>query len=291
MIDTPNKLSPAETEALLPVVREQLAQETFDRNNVKLIQQMVESLGDSRGMIRLGFADALGKVGKPAVPFLLHGLAHHPNVVLKRAAAKTLTLIADTQSVPHLIYALLHDQDTVVKTSCVGALAKMGEAAVPSLLEILASTEHPESTKGQAAWALAFIGSQAKEILYQQINSDSPEVRSAVVGALARVAQDTNEEKALIVLTQSLGDRDPMVRCEAAAALGNLSYEPALLPLINLLSYPDEETRKSGALALMKIGDRAALEPLQAALTTEVEPGVQLTFKLAISQIEKASPL
>lgn len=287
--NSPPKLSAEETEALLPVVRERLALKTFDVEDLQLIQQMVESLGDSRGMIRLGFADALGDVGKPALPFLLNALANHPNVVVKRAAAKTITLIADTESVPYLIDALLHDADTVVKTSCVGALARMGEAAVPSLLEILASNEHPESTKGQAAWALAFIGPQAKEILYQQIVSDSCEVRTAVVGALARVAQDTMEEEAINLLVQSLSDPEPMVRCEAAAGVANLSYEPARQHLINLLTYSDEETRKAGALALMKQGDRSAVKPLEEALNLETTANVQLTLKLAISQLNKLS--
>jgi hypothetical protein len=48
----------------------------------------------------------------------------------------------------------------------VGRFAWAGEVAVPALLEILASPEHPENTKGHAAWALAFIGSEASEHLY-----------------------------------------------------------------------------------------------------------------------------
>jgi bilin biosynthesis protein len=248
---------------------------------------MIESMGDSRGMVRLSFAEALGKVGKPATPLLMEAVANHPNPVVRRASAKTLTLIADPIAVPTLVNALLNDEDTVVKTSAVGGLAKIGEAAVPALLKILASTEYPESAKGHAVWALGFIGAEAKEYLYREINSDSADVRAAVVGAIAKIAEEGTEEGAFDILVNALTDSSLMVRCEAASALGSLAYQPAIPNLVELLHHPDWETRNAAALALMKIGDRTALEPLQAALTQEEEAGVQAVIKLAISQIER----
>ena len=293
MLNFETPLTVTETDTLLQTVRERLSFNTFDPNDQQLIKQMIECLGDSRGMTRLGFAESLGQVGKPAVPLLLEALAHHPNVVVRRAAAKTLTLIADPEAVPHLIHALLNDEDTVVKGSSVGALAKTGEAAVPALLKILADPEHPESTKGHAAWALAFIGVEAKEFLYQEISSDSPVVRAAVVGAIAKVAQDKPEEQAFNTLVNALNDDDENVRSEAAAVLGNLTYQPAIPKLVELLGHPSGESRKSAALALMKIGTGedtprdAVLEALQTASNQESETMVKRAIELAISQIEK----
>ncbi|NJK50827.1 HEAT repeat domain-containing protein [Candidatus Gracilibacteria bacterium] len=282
-------LAQKETDDLLDRVVEQITQQTFDPNDSHLLQKMVECLGDSRGMVRLRCAQTLGEIGKPATPFLIEALARHENVVVRRAAAKTLTLIADATAIPTLIHALLNDEDTVVKGSSVGALARMGEASVPVLLEILASPENPESTKGHAAWALAFIGSEAKEQLYREISSESAEVRGAVVGAIAKVAQEQPEEKAFQYLINALSDRAQSVRCEAASALGNLSYKSAIPNLVELLHHPDGESRKAAALALMKIGERESLEPLQAALTKESEAAVGTIIKLAISQLEKQS--
>ncbi|MEH2115795.1 HEAT repeat domain-containing protein [Nostoc sp.] len=280
-------LSHVETDALFAVVSEQLSLNTFDSDDQELLKRMVESMGDSRGMVRLSFAEALGKIGKPATPLLMEAVANHPNPVVRRASAKTLTLIADPIAVPTLVNALLNDEDTVVKTSAVGGLAKIGEAAVPALLKILASTEYPESAKGHAVWALGFIGADAKEYLYQEINSDSDEVRAAVVGAIAKIAQEGNEEGAFNILVNALTDPSEIVRCEAAAALGSLTYQPAIPHLVELLHHTDWETRKAAALALMKIGDRTSLEPLQAALTNEDKAAVQAVIKLAISQIER----
>ena len=279
--------SQAETDALLQRVNEQIALQIFDPNDHQLLKQMVESMGDTRGMVRLGFAEALGRIGKPATPFLLEALANHSNPVVRRAAAKTITLIADPIAIPDLVRALLNDEDTVVQGSAVGALAQIGEAAVPSLLEILAAPEHPESIKGHAAWALAFIGTEAKEHLYRAIDSDSAEVRAAVVGAIAKVAQEDSDERAFFILVNALTDPAANVRCEAAAVLGNLTYRPAIPNLMELLHHPNWESRKAAALALMKIGDSSALEPLQAALFQETEGAVQTVIKLAISQLEK----
>ena len=291
MSNTPNtetlSLSHAETDELLATVEQQLAQQTFDPSDEKLIKQMVECLGDTRGLVRMGFAEALGKVGKPAVSLLIDALLHHPNEVVRRAAGKTLTLIEDPTAVPHLIYALLNDDDTVVQGSAIGALARMGEAAVSPLLEVLASPNSTESHKGHAAWALAFIGAKAENQLYQAYNSDSPEVRAAVVGAIAKVVEENCQEKALNLLVKSLNDDAANVRSEAAAVLGNLKYQPAIPNLIELLEHPAGETRKSAALSLMKIGDRTAVKPLQTSLTKESDEEIKKAIALAISLLER----
>jgi bilin biosynthesis protein len=284
--DDPILLAHAETDAFLREVTEQIDLDTFDPDDGEILQRLVECLGDTRGMTRLRFAETLAEIGEASTPFLLDGLANHPNPVVRRAAAKTLTLIADPTAVPHLIHALLNDGDTVVKGSSIGALARIGEPSVQALLDILASKDLPESTIGHAAWALAFIGAGAKEYLYQAIASDSPVVRSAVVGAIAKVAQEEPKPELFEILVKSLTDVDVDVRCEAAAALGNLAYKPAIPNLIELLHHGDGETRRAAALSLMKVGDRSAIEPLQAALAKESEAAIQGVIKLAISQIK-----
>lgn len=281
-------LDHSQTDELLTTVNQQIAQGTFNDDDQQLIRQMVECLGDTRGLVRLGYAEALGQVGQPALQPLIDALLHHPNVVVRRAAGKTLTLIEDPEAVPHLIYALLHDEDTVVQGSAIGALARIGETAVAPLLEVLASPDSTESHKGHAAWALAFIGVKAKEQLYAAYDSNSPEVRAAVVGAIAKVAEENRDDtQALNLLVESLQDTSANVRSEAAAVLGNLKYQPAIPQLTKLLNHDEGETRKSAALSLMKIGDRNSLEPLQTSLVQETEAGVKKAMALAISMLER----
>lgn len=276
------------TDTLIQEVREQLQAQTFDFNNLELMRQMVESFSDSRGMTRLAIAETFGEmIGKPATPVLLEGLADHPNPVVRRACAKTLTLIADPSAIAGLVHALLNDQDTVVQGSAVGALARTGKPAIPCLLEILQTPDHSESIKGHAAWALAFMGVEAKESLYQAFSSDSDEVRAAVVGAIANIVANEPEEQSFQILLQALDDSAEDVRSEAAAVLGNLAYQPAVPQLIDLLQHSSAQTRKSAALALMKINDKTALEPLKSALAQESEGDLQPVMQLAVNQLKR----
>lgn len=277
-----------ENDKLLQITKEQIGLKTFDSTNQKLIKQMIEGLGDTRGMVRLGFATALGEIGKPATPLLTEALANHSNVVVRRAAAKTLTIIGDNSAVPSLLHSFLNDTDTVVRSSSAGALARTGEVAAPALLDILASTEYSQDIKGHAAWALAFIGSKASEHLYKALNDASLDVRCAVIGALGHVAQEESDEKPCNLLVSSLKDPEALIRTEAAAALGQVNYPPAVEYLITASQDSDLDVRKAAINSLGKIGDRRAMGVLQTMLNDEQEV-VRILAKLAIAQIERQS--
>jgi len=278
----------AENDALIQQVNEQITLDSFDSTDQQVLQRLVEGLGDPRGLVRLRFAETLGEIGEPATPFLEEALTHHENVVVRRAAAKTLTLIADSSAVPTLLHSFLNDEDTVVRSSSAGALARTGEAAVPALLDILASTDQPEDIKGHAAWALAFIGSEAADYLYQALNNASLDVRCAVIGALGHVAQEQSDEKSCNLLVVALTELEPLIRTEAAAALAQVNYPPAVPHLILAVQDADLDVRKAAINALGKIGDRSALKSLQALLNDE-ENVIRVLAKLAIAHIERQS--
>ncbi|MGB3787039.1 MAG: HEAT repeat domain-containing protein [Phormidesmis sp.] len=283
----PTLLSHAEADALIVEVQTQQNTGTFDANDTQLIEQLIEGFNDTRGMKRLAFAEILGKVGEPATPALIDGLAHHENPTVRRACAKTMTLIADPTTIPTLVHSLLHDDDTVVRGSAVGALAVMGEAAAPILLDIIASPDYPDSSKGLATWGLSFIGTAGAQHLYKAIDSEHEEVRSAVVGALTSLAQDNDDQEALGLIISSLSDSSAMVRSESAAALGKLSNSDMVPHLTTVLTDRDSNVRKTAAMALMKIGDSGAIAPLKTALASEPDSTLQPVFRLAISQLEK----
>jgi len=278
-------LTPAATDSLLAQINAELAAGTFDSSDSQLLQRLVAALADHRGMVRFGFVEAFGKIGSPIVPFLLDSLANHPNPVVRRSCGKSLAKIGDPQAVPILIQALLYDSDTVARSSAAGALAKMGPEAVQALLDVLAG-DYPETAKGHACWAIAFIGPSARDSLYGAIDSDSADVRTAVVGAIANIVQAEADDRALKLLLAALTDSSEQVRAEAAIALGNLGHRPAVTPLINLLADESSEVRKAAALALGKIGDVAAIVPLQAKIGTSVQSESQV-LAVAIAQIDR----
>ncbi|MEM9217943.1 MAG: HEAT repeat domain-containing protein [Cyanobacteria bacterium P01_F01_bin.150] len=284
----PPRLSQEYVDELLSRVGEQVVNKTFDTGQDEVFNELVEALGDVRGMKRLRAATLLGEeIGTPSTPFLMEALLNHPNVVVRRASAKTLTLIGNPDAIPALLHALFNDEDTVVKGSTVGALARTGKVAAPELLNILSSDQHSESIKGHAAWALAFMGTEAESYLVEALSSESATVRAAVIGAIAKLLQDNPDEKSFQILMDALEDPDEMIRCEAISSLGNLAHQPAVGKLVALLKHTETETRKSAALALMKMGDRTALEPLNAALEAESDEALKPILKLAFTQLDK----
>ncbi len=282
-----SQLTPAqiETDAFLQLVTDQISFDEFDNNQDTIQRVIVEGLGDARGMVRLRAAQMLGEVGQPATALLIEAIAHNPNVTIRRAVAKTMALIEDPESVPALLQAFLTDEDTVVHGSSVGALARIGSVAVPALLKIVADPNSPETTKGHASWALAFIGNEAAEHLYPALKSDSIDVRCAVVSAIAHVAQEKGDTQACQVLVDALTDPAALIRNEAAAALSQINYSPAIPHLILATKDNDGEVRKAAVSSLGRVGNKSAIEPLQAAMNDELEV-VRVLAKLALRQLE-----
>ncbi|WP_434686208.1 HEAT repeat domain-containing protein [Pseudanabaena minima] len=287
-MDTPVLDIQAANDILIQQVNDQISLGTFDNSDRQLIGQLVEGLGDPRGMVRLRFAETIGEIGELATPFLTEALTNHPNVVLRRAAAKTLTIISDPTAVPTLLNSFLNDPDTVVRSSSAGALARTGEASATALLGILESPDQPQDIKGQAAWALAFIGADAAEHLYKALNSESLDVRCAVIGAIGHVAQEQLDEKSCNVLISALTDPEPIIRTEAAAAFGQVEYTEAIPHLILALQDSDLGVRKAAINALGKIGNSSVINSLQPLLNDEQE-AVRVLAKLAIAQINRQS--
>lgn len=276
----------AANDILIRRVNDQISLGTFDNSDRQIMIQLVEGLGDPRGLVRLRFAETLGEIGEASTTYLIEALTNDKNVVVRRAAAKTLTIISDPTAVPTLINSFLNDPDTVVRSSSAGALARTGEAAVTALLEILGSSDQPQDTKGHAAWALAFIGSEASEYLYKALNSESLDVRCAVIGALGHVAQEQSDEKSCSILVSALTDPESIIRTEAAAALAQVDYPPAIPHLILALQDSDLDVRKAAINALGKMGNLGMIEHLEC-LLDDPQDVIRVLAKLAIAQIKR----
>jgi bilin biosynthesis protein len=275
------------TDALIAMVTEQITTHQFDSSDQVLLRRMVEEgLGDTRGVVRLRFASTLGEIGEAATPILTEALAQHPNEVIRRAAAKTLTLVADPTAVPVLLEAFLHDTDQVVRSSAVGALARSGDIAVPELLKILDSTHTDETIKGHAAWALAFIGAEAVDYLMPALKSESLDVRCAVLGAIVKVVQEQPNDRLFQILIAALTDPIAIVRAEAASGLGQINNSASTPHLILAGRDRDVDVRKAAVSALGKVGDTTATAPLKAAIQ-DSEPVVQVLAKVALTQLER----
>ncbi|MEM6610929.1 MAG: HEAT repeat domain-containing protein [Cyanobacteria bacterium P01_C01_bin.72] len=275
------------TDLLLEQVNQQLKNATIDSSHSELLLKMTEALADSRGLVRLSLVEAFGKIGKPAIPFLLEALQQHHNPVVRRSAAKALAQIQQPDTINHLIAAMVRDEDTVVRSSSAGALARIGASALPALLKIVRGN-YPNSVKGQASWAMAYVGVEAVKPLHEALKSDDKNVRLAALEAITKIAEEHGDELSQQSIASSLEDEDIEVRLEAIMALSRLPSELALPYLLPLLKKDDIESKKRAILALGKLAKPETL-PLLEDLINSQQEGIPLFANIAISQIKNSS--
>ena len=284
----PVQLSEEEAEQLAKELKLQLRQGERPANDTQAIERMVAGLGDRRGLLRLTFAESLGSVGSVAVPALCTAMCDHENVTVRRAAAKTLTLIADRSALPSLLKALLSDADPVVQGSAVGAMAVIGAEAVAGLLDVLVDPANSPMQTGLASWGLAFVGAKAPEALREAARSSDARIRTAAIGALGDQIQNLNDQEARQLLQDGLTDEDEEVRAEATTLMGKLNDSNWAVPLV-LPNLRDGSplVRKNAALALMKLEDATVIPALEKCAEQEDDNTVTPILRLAISQLSR----
>ena len=284
----PVQLSEEEAEQLAEELKLQLRQGERPAGDAQAIERMVAGLGDRRGLLRLTFAESLGTVGSAAVPALCTAMCDHENVTVRRAAAKTLTLISDQRALPFLLKALVNDADPVVQGSAVGAMAAIGSDAVGGLLNILVDPTSTPMQTGLASWGLSFVGARAPEALKEAARSPHARIRTAAIGALGDQIQNLGDQDARQLLTEALNDGDEEVRAEASTLMGKLNDSQWALPLLMPNLNDDSPlVRKNTALSLMKLEDPSAIQALERVYETEADDAVRPILRLAISQLEQ----
>ena len=282
------QLNEDEASELAKELKQQLRNGEVPAADGESIERMVAGLGDPRGLMRLTFAESLGVVGKAAVPSLCRALAEHESVTVRRAAAKTLTLIEDPRALPVLQKALLQDPDPVVQGSAVGAMAAVGEEAIDGMLEILINPSSTAMQLGLASWGLAFVGARAPEALRKAATSEHAEIRCAAIAALGDQIQALGDDAARELVENALTDAETDVRAEAATLLGKLHSPGWAVPRLEpLLSDPQGQVRKNAALSLMKLQAAGSIASLSEQLEREQQADVKAVLQLAINQLDQ----
>ena len=290
------------------------------------VLELIERLKDEDEDVRRNAAEALVKIGEPAVEPLIKVLKDK-NAKVRGDAAYALGRIGDKRAVDALIEVLRNeDDDALVRLSAAEALIRIGEPAVEPLIEAL--KDEDEDARSFAADALGEIGDRrAVDALVKILKDGSAEVRESAACALGKIGdekalphleliwekEESKEVKVWVAyalfriakkegtfefLLDVLKDRDREVRWQAVLALGGTGDkraveplmgvlkdigedmlvrgsaanalveigEPAVRPLIKALRDEDVEVRWNAAAALGKIGDRRAVKPLIKAL-------------------------
>jgi len=180
------------------------------------IKQLIAALEDKE--FGSNIADALVKIGKPAVKPLISALQDE-NKEVRKNAARALGEIKDRRAVRPLI-AALDEEDEDFREIVTEALGRIQDPrAIETLIFILGNKEEDENSRWKAAAALGRI----------------------------------KDPRSVEPLITALGDKSRAIRGVAAAALGEIKDNRALEPLINTLRDKDKSIRRNTSVALKKI--------------------------------------
>lgn len=228
-------------------------------NDPRIIELLVQNLGDADERLAVLSAISLSRFGGAAVEPLLAAL-HHPNAEVRQRCIWVLWNLEDQRAVEPLMTTLRYDSDQKVRRFAACGLGMLkSPQAINSLIDALADDD--ERVRWDAAVALAKIGSRAVHSLIIAAQYGAPLMRAGAINALAWI----RDERVVHIIAAALRDKHVQVRMRAAFALGWIGHQTAVEPLQWALRDCNEDVRMQAAAALGWLRDPksiAALAPL-----------------------------
>lgn len=270
-------------------------------------------------ILQIEAALALGKIGDPrAFEMLYHFLERQlplngRKLMICWYVIDAVGMLRDARAIPLLTEALEH-MDVDVRKAARSALAKIGEPAAPSLIDVLLT--RAKSGRWFAANALYRIWDRRAVEPFRQVlldKSDTEYVRAEAARALGKLGGEgafelllgtlrdraevamvrrgaasglglLRDPRAFEPLLQALKEGSAGMRWDVAAALGDLGDLRGVEPLITLLKDSYMQVRWEAAKALGKLGDERALAPLHLARHQDRTDGLFPWFDQAAAE-------
>lgn len=182
----------------------------------------------------------------------------------RRDAALKLAALRNPATIPALV-SVLDDPSERIRALAITALARVGDSSLAPLIAARLSNDKKPFVRKAAAYALGrFRSSEGTAALTAALKDKDAEVRGAAAVALGEYA----DASAIAPLEGALADKSEFVRAQSARALGvNGRAATGSVPLLAklLTSDTEQEVKRQAAIALGRIGDRAALPALEKA--------------------------
>jgi len=245
-------------------VREEAASLLGEFADPRAVGPLIEVLHDEDRAVREAAATALRKIGQPSLPALAKALKD-PNGNVQEAAVAILKDLPDPTIVEPLIECLA-SKNWVLRMQAAKGLGLLGdERAVRPLIPLL--MDSVKAVRVDTTDALARIGKAAVSSLLAALRHDAWILRLHACEALGKMAAEEAVEPLCAVM---LNDRDAAVRQDAARALGGIGSPKALEALTTALM--DLNVRPFAAEALGKLKDARAVSTLVDIVTGKSRP-------------------
>ena len=214
---------------------------------------LVEVLKANDPRVRVFARDALVEIGAPAVPGLMAVMKADDSFVRWLAIMGLGQIGPDASPAVGALVELLSGDNGLTSLSAGQALAKIGPAAVPKLLEAI--TQPQKRAVGYATRALGEIGPPAIHALVEVVSDRQrdPEVRRRVIRALGSIGPAARV--ALPTLLRIQAEQKPEFTRAVENALAQIEpTEKRISALITSLTGDDRSARANAASVLAVIG-------------------------------------
>ncbi len=224
---------------------------------MEALRWLIKMLNHKSIHVQAAVAKALARGGLTAVSPLVDILKRGEELV-RIHAAHSLGQINSPLAVPALINALADS----VRSVRLEAAWSLGQIRSPLACNALAArlTDMDLSVQSQAAQALKNIGSPCLPALSEMLKNPSSDTRSIAARTLGQMAI---EEAVPILIEVLYNDQFPHVRCNAAAALGEIGSIDSVYPLSLMLKDSDRSVQNAVTRALRRINHPQAQEILK----------------------------
>lgn len=255
-----------------------------------VLQTLSASLRDLDEGVRVGAADALGRLGNRAVPaygdLIVVSVTDHDALVRQKATNAVAALgPANNLAMPSLTQAFQNPSEEV-RRQCIDALAHAQMILQDASPLLLSATRDPDAgvrLKALQAGASLSKGSAAMlPLLRNAMGDGSPEVRSEAIVALGRFTEAQQEAAAEI--TRALSDPNPAIRQKAIQALGQLGTA-GLTGLVQALGDSYTVLGDEAGKAIVKIGQPAV--PSLQALQSGPDPAMKKRATSLLRRIQQ----
>jgi HEAT repeat protein len=184
---------------------------------------VIIQLDHSSSQVRTYAAHVLASIGpaaQPGVAALIRAVVD-PDPVVRREAVRALVAVgAEVHLAVPVLGRAMDDTDPAVRARALEGLSRLGEAAVPDLIE---AVKNPTGIRCWACEALADIGPKAKAAvpaLIDRSRDSNADARREALLALGEIGPDA--VAAVPRLREAVGDRDSTVALAAIYALGRM---------------------------------------------------------------------
>lgn len=203
---------------------------------------VLKLLSSRDSYVRLAAVRALGEIGsKSAVPALSDIVRKDDNMFMKKTATEALGEIGDAEAIPVLVEAMFIEKGASIYPQASLALASIGAAAVPALVETM----------------------HGKNAVVQKMAEDKGFIEGAVEAKCAEVLGDLRAKQVEPEFVKRFKEtKNPILQRNFAIALGQLGGPKAVEALSKAASEPASDLRQFIVDALNELSDRSALPAL-----------------------------